>query len=109
MDVINFAELEDLPAIKQLTQKHAKVFALLNMFTQSSAQDFKTKLNEYRDLMTNEGLTEQELVVKKSYVQICTLNTQVTNFSYAELAQLLNVSRTQGSRPSAAPHFSFLS
>ena len=33
VDVINFAELEDLPAIKQLTQKHAKVFALLNMFT----------------------------------------------------------------------------
>ena len=52
------------------------------MFTQSTAVDFKTKLNEYRDLMTNEGLTEQELVVKKSYVQICTLNTQVTNFSY---------------------------
>ena len=50
-------------------------------------------MSEYRDLMTNEGLTEQELVVKKSYVQICTLNTQVTNFSYTELSQLLNVSR----------------
>ena len=106
MDVINFAELEDLPAIKQLTQKHAKVFALLNMFTQSSAKDFKTKLNEYRDLMTNEGLTEQELVIKKSYVQICTLNTQVTNFTYVELGQLLNVSPNQ---PSVTPEFSSLS
>lgn len=48
-------------------------------------------MSEYRDLMTNEGLTEQELVVKKSYVQICTLNTQVTNFSYTELSQLLNI------------------
>ena len=37
VDVINFAELVELPAIKQLTQKHAKVFALLNMFTQATA------------------------------------------------------------------------
>ena len=42
--------------------------------------------------MVKEGLLERELTVKKSYVQICTLNTQVTNFSYTELAQLLNVS-----------------
>ena len=92
VDVINFAELEDLSAVKQLTQKHAKVFSLLNLFTQASAQEFKAKLSEFRDLMKNEGLTEQELIVKKSYVQICTLNTQVTNFSYQELSQLLNVS-----------------
>ena len=37
VDVITFAELLELPAIKQLTQKHAKVFALLNMFTQATA------------------------------------------------------------------------
>jgi len=92
VDVVNFAELVYLPAIKQLTNKHAKVFSLLNLFTQASAADFKKQLNEYRDLMQSEGLTEQELVVKKSYVQICTLNTQVTNFSYTDLAQLLNVS-----------------
>lgn len=75
VDVINFAELVDLPAIKQLTKKHEKVFSLLNLFTQASAADFKKKLSEYKDLMGKEGLTEQELVVKKSYVQICTLNT----------------------------------
>lgn len=68
VDVINFAELVELPAIKQLMEKHAKVFALLNLFTQASAQDFQAKLSEYRDLMTNEGLTEHELVIKKSYV-----------------------------------------
>ena len=75
VDVINFAELVDLPAIKQLTEKHAKVFALLNLFTQSSAQEFKAQLSQYRDLMQTEGLQEQELTIKKSYVQICTLNT----------------------------------
>lgn len=99
VDVINFAEIEDLAAVKQLTQKHAKVFSLLSLFTQASAQEFKAKLNEYKDLMKNEGLTEQELIVKKSYVQICTLNTQVTNFSFQELSQLLNVSACPFSVP----------
>ena len=92
VDVINFAELINLSAIKQLTQKHQKVFTLLNLFTEATCAEFKNQLSNYRDLMTTEGLTEQELIVKKSYVQICTLNTQVTNFSYTELAQLLNVS-----------------
>jgi hypothetical protein len=75
VDVINFAELLALPAIQQLTQKHAQVSSLLNLFTSASAQDFKTRLNEYSDLMSNEGLTEDELVIKKSYVEICSLNT----------------------------------
>ena len=92
VDVINFAELINLPAIKQLTQKHQKVFTLLNLFTEATCTEFKNQLSNYRDLMTTEGLTEQELIVKKSYVQICTLNTQVTNFTYTELSQLLNVS-----------------
>jgi hypothetical protein len=42
--------------------------------------------------MRNEGLTEQELIIKKSYVQICSLNTDKTNYSYTDLAEKLNVS-----------------
>lgn len=63
------------------------------MFTSASAAEFKTKLAEYRDLINKEGLTEQELIVKKSYVEICSLNTQVTNFSYNDLSQLLNIAK----------------
>ena len=37
VDVINFAELVELPAIKNLLDKHAKVFSLLNLFTQATA------------------------------------------------------------------------
>ena len=29
--------------------------------------------------------------MKKSYVQICTLQTEKTNFAYSELAKLLNI------------------
>jgi len=62
------------------------VSSLLNLFTSASAQDFKAGLNDYRDLMNSDGLTEQELIIKKSYVEICSLNTQVTNFSYKDLS-----------------------
>ena len=41
--------------------------------------------------MKSEGLTKEELVVKKSYVQICSLSTDVTNFAYTDLAKLLNI------------------
>ena len=58
VDVINFAELVGLPAIRQLTQNYSKVFSLLNLFTQASAQEFKQQLAEYADLMRSEGLTE---------------------------------------------------
>lgn len=92
VDVINFAELEELPAVKQLTQKHAKVSSLLSLFTSATAQEFKAKLAEYKDLITKEGLTEHELVIKKSYVQICSVSTETTNFTYQDLSKLLNVS-----------------
>ena len=42
--------------------------------------------------MDQEGLTERDLITKKSYVQICTLDMQTSNFKYQELAELLNIS-----------------
>jgi hypothetical protein len=41
--------------------------------------------------MKDEGLTQEEVVLKKSYVQICSLSTEKTNFKYEDLAQLLNI------------------
>ena len=45
--------------------------------------------------MADEGLTEKDLITKKSYVQICTIDTKTSNFKYAELAQLLNISEDE--------------
>ena len=45
--------------------------------------------------MKEEGLTKKELVDKKSYVQICTLSTEKTNFGYTELAELLNIDKDE--------------
>jgi hypothetical protein len=42
--------------------------------------------------MSDEGLTTEEVIQKKTYVQICSLSTEKTNFKYDELASLLNIS-----------------
>ena len=43
--------------------------------------------------MTKEGLENSEVILKKSYLQICQVSTEAsTNFKYEKLADLLNVS-----------------
>ena len=68
LDVINFAELLDLPVIKKLQDKNEKVFKLLNLLSQSSAKEFAGKMKEFKDLMATENVTDKELITKKSYV-----------------------------------------
>lgn len=41
--------------------------------------------------MKAEGLTEEDVIRKKSYVAICSLATENTNFKYNDLAELLNI------------------
>lgn len=91
VDVINFEELLDLQAIKQLSGANEEVLNLLNLFTTTDAKGFEAQINKFAKLMKAEGLTKEELIVKKSYVQICSLSTDVTNFAYSDLAKLLNI------------------
>ena len=91
VDVINFEELLDLQAIKQLTGTHQEVSKLLNLFTSTDAKKFEAQLGQFETLMEEEGLTKEELIIKKSYVQVCSLSTEKTNFAYSELAKLLNI------------------
>lgn len=91
VDVINFEELLDLQAIKQLSGANEEVLKLLNLFTTTDAKGFEAQINKFAKLMKAEGLTKEELIVKKSYVQICSLSTDVTNFAYSDLAKLLNI------------------
>lgn len=94
-NVINFEELLDLKTIKGLESKHQDVFSFLNLFTQTDAKDFKGKLGQFDKLMKDEKLNKDDMILKKTYVQICSLNTDKTNFSYKELASLLNIDADQ--------------
>jgi hypothetical protein len=41
--------------------------------------------------MKKESISIEEATLKKSYVQICSLSTDKSNFGYKDLAELLNV------------------
>ena len=45
--------------------------------------------------MESEGLKESDVLLKKTYVQICTLNSDKTNFSFDELSKLLNIDASE--------------
>jgi tryptophan 2,3-dioxygenase len=89
--VINFEELLSLKTIKALEEKNQDVFKFLSLFTQADTKDFKNQLGSFSALMKAEGLTEEDVIRKKSYVAICSLATENTNFKYSDLAALLNI------------------
>lgn len=93
-DVINFEELLELNAIKQLKGANKQVLDLLDLFIEADAKNFESKLSNFTDLMASENLDKQSVILKKSYLQICSLSTEsITNFKYDDLAQLLNLDK----------------
>lgn len=85
--MINFEELLDVPAIKNLEQSNKLVLDFLALFIETDARSFAAELPKFSDLMKSEELTESDVILKKSYVEICKLSTDsTTNFKYDELA-----------------------
>jgi len=95
-DVINFEELLELHSIKSLEKsaEHKEVLDFLHQFTSTGAKEFEGNLSNFEDLMTKEKLEKKDVVLKKSYLQICMLSTETnTNFEYENLAELLNIEK----------------
>lgn len=88
--VINFEELLDLKAVKQLQSKNTLLFDFLSLFAQSDVKTFKQQLGKFKGLMEQAGLAEEEVQLKKTYEQICSF--QPRSFTYKELADTLDVS-----------------
>jgi hypothetical protein len=63
----------------------------LSIFTKTDAKNFKEALKGFAKLIQEEKLTIEELILKKSYVEICSLSTEKTNFKFSDLANLLNL------------------
>lgn len=66
----------------------------MNLFTKTDAAEFKKGLSAFASLMKAEGLSEEAVILKKSYVCICSLSSEKTNYSYVELATLLNIEKS---------------
>jgi len=93
--VINFEEILDLKAVKSVQQSEKEVFDFLSAFVNTDVKNFNNQVSKFSNLMKQEGLTNDEITLKKQYVQICSLSTENTNFSYKELGELLNIDQTE--------------
>lgn len=91
--VIDFADILQLNAVKHLQAKDKEVFDFMNLFTTTDSKQFEGKVKTFQKLMTEEKLTIEDVIRKKQYVQICSLNLENSNHKYDDLAATLNISK----------------
>jgi citrate synthase len=63
----------------------------LNLFKTSNAKEFGSQIVKFKAILEAEGLTIEDAIEKKSYIEICKLDLEKSCQSYQELSTLLNV------------------
>jgi hypothetical protein len=75
-----------LNAVKYLQGKNKQVFEFMSLFTSTDSKQFETKVKIFKNLMEEEKLAMEDVIKKKQYVQICSLNLENSNHRYEDLA-----------------------
>lgn len=84
--VIDFADILQLNAVKYLSGKDKEVFDFMSLFTSTDSKQFESKVKNFSKLMGDEKLDLEDIIKKKQYVQICSLNLENSNHKYDDLA-----------------------
>jgi len=63
----------------------------MSLFTNTDIKEFQEKVKQYQKLISDEHLNMEDIIKKKQYVQICSLQLDQSNHKYEELASILNV------------------
>jgi len=58
----------------------------MSLFTSTDSKQFETKVKIFKNLMEEEKLAMEDVIKKKQYVQICSLNLEKSNHRYEDLA-----------------------
>jgi hypothetical protein len=100
-EIINFEEVLALKAFTHfqqvycfypnIYQKNKEVYDFLNLFKTSSAKDFGGQVIKFKAILETEGLTIEDAIQKKSYIEVCKLELEKSSQSYQDLSNLLNV------------------
>src|SRR3569833_140915 len=81
--IINFEEVLDLDAVKYLQGKKKEVFDFISLFTETDTKTFSAQVKKFSQLMQEERLTNEDVLKKKQYVQICSLQLEISNHKYS--------------------------
>eukprot|EP00347_Sterkiella_histriomuscorum_P023152 403335751 len=69
-NVLDFADILQLNAVKDLQGKNKTVFDFMSLFTNTSVKEFEEKVSQYKSLIEEEKLDHHDIIKKKQYVQI---------------------------------------
>lgn len=57
-----------------MQKKNQQVFDFMSLFTIDNDDEFKKKLGNFKDLMKNEEIEMNDVIQKKTYIKICSIN-----------------------------------
>ena len=89
-EILNFEEIIALTIVQDLKKQATKIYALLDLFAEKDMASFKKSLGAQKAVLKEHNVSEDEALLKKQYVQACTLTAgQVLTID--EMSKLLGV------------------
>lgn len=93
--MINFEEVLLLDVVTDLKKSAKQLFEFLDLFMKADVAAFKKSALKMKKLMDEHKINMDQAVIKKQYVDICTLakksNTSEMQMSFKDLQKLLDV------------------
>ena len=83
-------------AIKELKTSSKEVFELLELVIQADMKKFSNDLKKYKQLLEKNNIEESEMLEKKQYLTLCSLDLAAKNtFTFQEFASMLNLNQDE--------------
>lgn len=93
--IVNFEEVIMLNFVQEIKESAKHLFALMKVFLEKEIDQFKTEIQEMASVLKENQISNEEAVLKKQYIQICSLPDVAENeektLSFNKLAELLGI------------------
>ena len=97
--VINFEEVMVLDVVQDLKNSAKALFEFIDLFTKADVATFKKSATKMKKLMDEHKINMDQAVLKKQYVDVCTLanknNTSEMKMPFKDLQKLLDIKQDE--------------
>ena len=76
-NTLNFEEILLIESIQLCSKQSKQLLDLIDLFLQKDIQKFKTEIKKLNKLLQEKGITKEEAILKKQYIQICSIEENV--------------------------------
>lgn len=74
---LNFEEIMLIDSIQHFSKQSKQLLDLIDLFLQKDIQKFKTEIKKLNKLLQEKGISKDEAILKKQYIQICSIEENV--------------------------------